>query len=155
VQIDLPPAPPAETAEDLLRRLRTLIAEGRVSLAIDPRRLNHMDSPVVVEADTNIWLYGLLAASAVFWWAGGMPAGLGALAISIGIYATAGRRYVRRRIERRVHAVALYDVAAWRKLWRFGGVALSAGQGPAARSCAAPAGNWMAFVREMTGPTAP
>jgi hypothetical protein len=128
-----------------------LVADGSVEIAIDLRRLNHMDSPVVVEADSNIWLYGLLAASATVWWMGGMPVGLGALAVSAAVYATAGRRYVQRRIERRIRAVALYDVTAWRKLWRFGGIALSARQGASVRRCAAPADNWMAFVRDITG----
>jgi hypothetical protein len=154
VQTDPSSAPPEETAEDLLRRLRTLVGDGGVEIAIDPRRLNHMDSPVVVEADSNIWLYGLLAASGVVWWMAGMTVGLGAFATSVALYATAGRRYVRQRIERRVHAVVLYDVTAWRRLWRFGGIALSARQGTSVRRCAAPADNWMAFVRDITSSTA-
>jgi hypothetical protein len=135
------------TAEDLFRDLRRLLALGRVRLELDVARLEHIDSPVVVEADSNIWVYTLLAiCAAVFWRAGPWP-GVAAIIASLALYLTAGRRYVRRRLIRRVHERALGDGESWRRLWRFGGVTLVA---EGAGRCVAPEGNWMALVRILT-----
>jgi hypothetical protein len=128
---------------ELLRTLRAGVDEGRVRLEFDHRRLDHMDSPVAVQADSNIWIYAGILVTAAVWWRLGTRAGLAAAALSLLLYLAAGRRYVRRRVERRVREVALQDTAVWRKLWRFGGIALAAD----GERCAAPDGNWMEFVR--------
>src|SRR6185312_14293064 len=45
---------PAEaTPVDLLRALRGLVESGALRLELDLKRLDHMDSPVGVEADSN------------------------------------------------------------------------------------------------------
>jgi hypothetical protein len=134
------------SAGELLRALRRLHAEGRVALTTDAGRLKDIDSPVVVEADTNIWLYAGMAAALGAWGRWGGTAALGAAALGAAAYATLGRRYVRRRLERRVREEALLDLERWRKLWRFGGVSLSA---PGLPDCRAPEGNWMEFVRRL------
>jgi hypothetical protein len=134
------------SAVDLLRALRRLLGEGRVALVTDAGRLADMDSPVVVEADTNIWIYAAVAVALGAWGRWGGPAALGAAALGTLVYATLGRRYVRRRLERRVREEALMDLERWRKLWRFGGVSLSA---PGLPDCRAPEGNWMDFVRRL------
>jgi hypothetical protein len=132
------------SAEDLFRDLRLLVARGALRLELDFARLDHIDSPVAVEADSNIWVYvSIVVCAAIFWRAGTWP-GVAAVAISLALYLTLGRRYVRRRLARRVHERALADGEVWRRLWRFGGVALIDDEGG---RCAAPDGNWMALVR--------
>ncbi len=138
------------SAEDLFRELRRLIARGTLRLELDIARLNHIDSPVVVEADSNAWVYGLLAVCAMIFWRTGPWPGVAAVAASLALYFTAGRRYVRRRLIRRVHERALGDGEVWRRLWRFGGVTLvEQGVEQGAERCAAPDGNWMALVRRL------
>lgn len=134
------------SAEDLFRELRRLIECGKLRLELDLARLDHIDSPVAVEADSNIWVYGLIVVCAVAFWLGGTVPGVAAIAVSLVLYFTVARAYVRRRLTRRVHERALGDGEAWRRLWRFGGVTLV---DEGAARCAAPEGNWMALVRGL------
>ncbi|HEV2546238.1 MAG TPA: hypothetical protein VGU20_02785 [Stellaceae bacterium] len=134
---------PPEAAE-LLAALRRLAGERKIAIEVDPRRLNHIDSPVASEADGNIWVYGGVGIAALLlWWKGPVPA-VAVLAVGALLYLTLGRAYVHRRIERRVHEKALNDLAIWRKLWRFPGLRLKAA---GMTECISPDGNWMAFVR--------
>src|SRR6185312_11375864 len=57
-----------ESAGELLAALRRGVAEGRVELGVEPRRLNHIDSPVAFEADGNIWAYSALFIAGVLGW---------------------------------------------------------------------------------------
>jgi hypothetical protein len=134
------------SVEDLFRELRRLVARGTLRLELDLARLDHIDSPVAVEADSNIWVYGLIVVCTVVFWQEGTLPGVAAIAVSLILYLTAGRRYVRRRLIRRVHERALGDGEVWRRLWRFGGVTLVV---EGAERCAAPHGNWMALVRRL------
>jgi hypothetical protein len=139
------------SADELFRELRALLAQGRLRLELDLARLDHIDSPVAVEADSNIWVYGAIAVCAVAFWQGGTYPGLAAIAVGLALYFTAARRYVRRRLIRRVHERALGDGEIWRRLWGFGGVTLveaGSGEGSSSR-CVAPQGNWMALVRRL------
>jgi hypothetical protein len=133
------------TDEQLLSKLRAFRQAGRLALELDHRRLAHIDSPVAVEAESTRFVYGGLALSAAAWWFLGTEAGLAVAALSLAAYLTLGKADVRRRTARRVEERALGDIALWRRLWRFGGVVLAAGD----RRCAAPDGNWMQFVREL------
>lgn len=139
-----------ETAGELLAVLRRRISEGAVELRVEPKRLNHIDSPVVVEADGNIWVYAALFVAALLWWRWGMASGVAALALGVVVYLTLGRAYVNRRIERRVRRDALGDLDKWRKLWRFSGLTLVAKDRREPASCASPDGNWMAFIRSLS-----
>lgn len=139
-----------ETAEELLRALNRLHAEGKVQIRTEPRILNHIDSPVAVEADGNIWVYGLIVVVLLVWWRGGATPALVATAVAILVYFTLGRAYVHRRLDRRVRELALQDIGCWRKVWRMGGVTLLAASGVPAE-CRAPEGNWLAFVRDAVG----
>src|SRR5437899_4502449 len=134
------------SADDLFRDLRRLIERGELRLELDIERLDHIDSPVAVEADSNIWVYGLIVVCAVAFWQGGTRPGMAAIAISLVLYFTVARAYVRRRLRRRVHERALGDGELWRRLWRFGGVTLV---GARDVRCAAPEANWMALVRSL------
>jgi hypothetical protein len=115
-----------------------------------------MDSPVAVEADSNIWVYGSIVVCAIIFWQGGIFPGIAAIAVSLALYFTVARRYVHRRLIRRVHERALGDSEIWRRLWRFGGVTLvtDGGSGDEDGRCAAPHGNWMALVRRLAADSA-
>jgi hypothetical protein len=140
------------STDELFRELRALLARGKLRLELDLARLDHIDSPVAVEADSNIWVYGAIAVCAAAFWQGGTYPGIAAIAISLALYFTVARRYVRRRLVRRVHERALGDGEIWRRLWRFGGIALvAASAGGAEDRCVAPQGNWMALVRRLAG----
>ena len=144
-----PPASPApETAAELLGRLRGLHGEGRVAVDLDMKRLMHIDSPVAYEADSNQWVYGLLALTSALWYLLGYKVGLATAAASLTLYLSLGKMIVRRRIAGRVRGKAMDDEAHWRKLWDFGGVTLRETADSEAR-CVAPADNWMEFVRRF------
>jgi hypothetical protein len=146
---DLSEAPPE--AAELLAALRRLAGERKIDIEVDPRRLNHIDSPVASEADGNIWVYGAVGIAALLlWWKGPVPA-VAVLAVGALLYLTLGRAYIYRRIERRVREKALNDLEVWRKLWRFPGLRLKRMGTPGIADCASPEGNWMAFVRAAAG----
>lgn len=136
-----------ETADALLARLRRLDRDGRIEIVIDPRHLDHIDSPVASEADGNIWVYGLILLAVVVGGWKGVPAGLAVAAAGAVLYFTAGRAYKHRRIVRRVRESGLRSLETWRTLWRFPGLVLKAKDRPGLADCASPDGNWMGFVR--------
>jgi hypothetical protein len=146
------PAQPTtgQSAGELLAALRRGVAEGRVELRVQPKLLNHIDSPVAFEAEGNRWAYAALFVAAVLWWRWGMVPGLAALAVGVLVYLTFGRAYMYRRIERRVRGAALDDLDKWRKLWRFSGLTLTARDRQDLAPCASPDGNWMAFTRALS-----
>jgi len=142
---DLSETPPE--AGELLAALRRLTNERKVDIEVDPRRLNHIDSPVASEADGNIWVYGAVGIAALLlWWKGPVPA-VAVVAVGALLYFTLGRAYIHHRIEQRVREKALQDLELWRKLWRFPGLRLKAAGDPGVADCYSPEGNWMAFVR--------
>lgn len=150
VEADLRQSPaPLESASELLAALRRMQTDGKVELRIVPRELHHIDSPVTVEADGNIWAYAFLFAAALVWWEWGMAAGLATLGAGVVIYLSFGRAYVYRRIERRVREDALHDPEKWRKLWQFRGLTLVATARSDVAACTSPDGNWMAFTRDL------
>jgi len=140
-----------DEATEQLNQLKKLLAAGTISLKIDQKRLSHMDSPVVCDPDSTRWLYALAVAAGLIWWRAGMTYGLVAVAVAAIIYATLARTYVKRRLERRVQEKALSDPTIWKKLWRFGGVALIAKDAGGAAACTAPQDNWVAFVQRAAG----
>ena len=141
-----------ETAVALFRALRRLVAEGRIALRCDYRRLHHMDCPVGSEADSNLWAYAVLAAAVLALWRGGWWWALAVGAAGVALYFSLGLAHVRRRIRRRIDERALDSLELWQRLWRFGGIALVA----ASATCEAPQGNWMALVRqEIASPRSP
>jgi len=139
-------APSEETAEKLFAALNSLRADGKLSLRFDYKKLTHLDSPVGSEADGNIWAYGGLAVAIAAWWFRGWQVAIGVAVAGVLIYVTLGRWYMHRRIRRRVEEKALADLAHWRRLWKFGGIALVSSVG---EECVAPQGNWMALVRNL------
>ncbi len=141
---------------DLLEMLRSAEADGRVTIGLDPRKLDDVDSPISIQAESTRWIYGLMAAALFVWWLGGASAGIGAIAAGALIYATIGRRQVERNIRRRFYGHGIRDIGTWRKLWRLEGITLA---GPAARAgtkgapvCSSPDGNWQRFVLDHIAP---
>ena len=133
------------TDAELLASLRELVEAGEVRLALDVARLNQMDSSVAVQAESTRWFAAMAAVIlASGWFFGWMSAG-GALLVSVAIWFAVVRPSVARRIRARVETQALAEVEIWRKLWKRGGVTL---EPRASAPCAAPADNWMQFVRE-------
>jgi hypothetical protein len=145
----VPPVDRLESAVDLLAALRRLAAARQIEIRVEPKSLNHIDSPVAFEADGNRWAYAFLLVAAFALWAWGWVAGGLALALGVSVYLTLGRAYVYRRIEQRVRQDALNDLEKWRKVWRFSGLTLIATNSTALGTCASPDGNWMGFVRAM------
>ena len=138
-------AAPVESEREMLTRLDQLVQAGTLRLTVDRSKLSHMDFPLGLEADGNIWVYGMMAATAVIWWRLGSWAGLAAAIVSFLAYQTLGKAYVARRLDRRIRDKALKDVDSWRALWRFGGVILTPATG--GPPCQGPAGSWIGLVR--------
>ena len=142
---------PSSTAADreddraALRRLARACRSGAVEIRADFKRLQHVHSPVLSQADGNQWLLGLAAALGALWWTLGWGWALGGLPAAVALYATLGRRAVRTRLMRRVER-RLDDPESWGKLWNFGGVTLI--DPLSGRSCVAPEGDW----RSIAGP---
>lgn len=139
-----------ETAETLLANLRRLCEDKRIAIGLDAKRLMHMDSPVHFEAESNRWVYGFLAITALVWWQLGWKPGAAVAVLSVIFYLTVAKAFLHRQIDRRVREQVLADIVRWRKLWNFGGVILTGTGGTAeGSSCKAPRGNWMEFVRRF------
>lgn len=131
---------------DLFQILNQAIAAGRVSVRLDYKRLNHQDSPLCVEADSNRWIYGIMAATLVAgfllaWWAGAA-----ALMLGVALYWGVGRSWVRRRMDSRFEGRILDDIALFKKLWRINGVTLALTSRPVL--CHSPGGDWRRFVMQ-------
>ena len=130
----------------LLKRIARACRGGTVAIEADPRRLAHIHSPVLSQADGNQWLYSLIAVGAALWWALDWRwAAIAALAW-LAAYLAVGRRRLARRLMLRIER-RLDDPAAWNALWSFGGIALADRE--TGRRCAAPEEDWRGFARSV------
>ena len=129
---------------DLLALLKEAIAVGRVTVGLDYRRLNHVDSPICVEADSNRWIYGIMAATLGAGFGIAWHVGLAAMALGVVLYFALGRGWIRRRMAARFHGAVLDDITAFKKLWRLHGVTLASAF--RATLCRSPNGDWRRFV---------
>ncbi len=142
---------------DLLEMLRAAAADGRVTIGLDPRKLDDVDSPISIQAESTRWIYGLMAAAIGVWWLGGAYAGIGAIAAGALIYATIARRQVEQNIRRRFHRRGIGDIVTWRKLWRLEGITLACNLRAGVKGapvCSSPDGNWQRFVLDHIAPGA-
>ena len=114
----------------------------------DFKRLQHIHSPVLSQADGNQLLLGNAAALGALCWAAGWIWLLAALPIAAAAYVTLGRRMVRRRLMHRVDR-RLDDPAAWQKLWNFGGITLI--DRNSGTTCVAPDGDWRSLAGWRSG----
>ena len=102
------------TDTELLAALREMIARGDVRLELDAAKLDHMDSPVSVQADSTRWFALLFVACGGAFWFGGWIGGIAALAASIALWFAWVRPGTHRRIRARVRGVAMDDTLVWR-----------------------------------------
>lgn len=130
----------------LLKRLARACRTGAVAIETDMKRLQHIHSPVLSQADGNQWFIAVAALVGGLWWWRDWPWAAAALALGVAVYATVGRRDIRRRLMRRVND-RLDDPLAWSKLWEFGGVALR--EAATGLRCSAPEEDWRSFVRSI------
>ena len=136
---------PVETERDLLARLERMVESGALTLTVDRTKLSSLDFPLASEVDGNIWVYAMAAVSAVLWWRVGMWYGIAAGVTSLILYQTLGKRYIARRLDRRIRERGLKEMDTWRALWRFGGVILTPADG--GPPCQGPQGSWFALAR--------
>jgi hypothetical protein len=139
------PAPGDDRA--LLKQLARACRGGTVAIEADPKRLRHIHSPVLSQAEGNQWLFSFLAVAAALWWSLDWRWAVAAGAVWLAAYLTAGRRTLGRRLMMRIDR-RLDDPAAWNKLWSFGGVTLR--DEASGTRCAAPDEDWRGFARLLT-----
>lgn len=138
---------------DYLRLLREAIAAGLIKPALDLGKLEHVDSPISVQADSNRWIYSLIVIVSAAAWFGGLWWGIGAATAGAVGWFTIGKRWHRQRMERRFYDLSLQQTEEWKKLWRMPGVTLIDTRSDA--ECASPSGNWRVFVGNAANPPAP
>jgi hypothetical protein len=137
---------------DYLKLLRGAIDAGVIKASLDLKQLEHIDSPISVQADSNRWIYGLMVVIAGAAWFGGVWWAVGAATAGAAAWFVIGRPWHRRRMEQRFHQSALHNLEQWKKLWRMPGVVLT--NAATGAECASPAGNWRAFVGAATAEAA-
>jgi hypothetical protein len=108
------------------------------------KRLQHIHSPVLSQADGNQWLLAMAALLGGLWWMADWRWAVAAVPLCAAIYVTLGHRAIRRRLMNRVD-LRLDDPSSWCKLWEFGGLVLR--EQRSGRRCAAPEEDWRDFVR--------
>lgn len=129
---------------DYLRQLRETIAAGGIKPALSLDKLEHVDSPISVQADSNRWIYSLIVIVSAAAWFGGLWWAIGAATAGAAGWFGIGRRWHRQRMERRFYDLSLQQIELWKKLWRMPGVTLIDTRSGA--ECASPSGNWRVFV---------
>lgn len=138
---------------DYLRQLRETIAAGGIKPALSFSKLEHIDSPISVQADSGRWVYSLIVFGGAAAWFGGMWWGLGAAAAGAAAWFSIGKRWHRQRMEQRFYNRSLQQTEEWKKLWRMPGVTLIDTRSGA--ECASPSGNWRVFVGAAVNPSTP
>ena len=129
---------------DYLRLIREAVLAGHIKPALDFAKLEHVDSPISVQADSNRWIYGLIVIVSAAAWFGGLWWGIGVAAAGATGWFSIGKRWHRQRMERRFYDLSLQHSEEWKKLWRMPGVTLTDTRTGA--ECVSPAGNWRGFV---------
>jgi hypothetical protein len=152
VEHEVRSAPAPEDDRARLKRLARAVRSGGVAIETDPKRLQHVHSPVLSQADGNQWLLAGIAAMAGLWWAFGWVWAAAAAPLWAVLYRTLGRRIIRRRLMQRIDR-RLDDPVAWNKLWNFGGVGLH--EPSSGRRCSSPAEDWRNFARDLPAETEP
>lgn len=131
---------------DYLAALRRDIEAGAVRAELDFGKLDHIDSPLVVEAEKTRWLYVFLVACLAIGWFVAWQAGVAAAATCALLYATVVRRLLRTKMRRRFTETVLFDLDKFRKLWRLSGIVLVDDRTGA--RVESPGGNWIRFMMD-------
>jgi hypothetical protein len=136
--------------KDYLAALRQAYDDGRLQVELDYGKLDHLDSPINVQAEKAWWIFGGLFGGIGLGYFFDWHYGVGFAAVIAALYVTLGKRIINRRMRARLRSMALEDIAVWRKLWRIRGVTLAVGEA----RCVAPDGNWVRFaMSQVTGET--
>jgi hypothetical protein len=132
---------------DLLKALSSAIDDGRVYAALELKRLDTMDSPISVQADSGRFIYGGMGGIGAAFFLGDWIWAAGTLVLGTATYFAFGRPWIRRRMEARFYDEALADTERFKKLWNLRGVTLRYGMVGA--TCASPDGDWRRFVLDQ------
>jgi hypothetical protein len=136
---------------DYLRLLRDALQSGAVTVSLDFGKLEHIDSPISVQADSNRWIYSLIVIVSAAAWLGGVWWAVGAASAGATAWFAVGKRWHRRRMEQRFHQVTVHNLEDWKKLWRMPGIVLT--EAKTGNQSQSPSGNWRALVAAaMTDP---
>ncbi|HEY4134036.1 MAG TPA: hypothetical protein VGO34_02370 [Alphaproteobacteria bacterium] len=127
---------------DYLAALRDALDGGRLRAELDYGKLDHVDSPLLVEAEKTWWIYGGLFGAIALGLLTDWRYGAGFAAVVVLLYVCVGRRIINRRMRERFRAQAMEDVVVWRKLWRLKGVTLVLGDA----RCQSPGDSWVRFA---------
>lgn len=134
--------------KDYLAALRTAFDEGRLTIDMEYGKLDHLDSPVNVQAEKAWWPLGGLFGSLALGWFFDWHYGVAFAAVIAILYYSVGRRIIGSRMRVRLRKEIMEDMLLWRKQWRLKGIALVIGDD----RCASPDGNWIRFaMKHLTG----
>jgi hypothetical protein len=136
--------------KDYLVALRQAVDDGRVQIEMIFSKLDHIDSPVFVQAEKVWWVYAAMFGGIALGWFVEWHAGVAFAVAVFALYFLVGRRIILGRIRKRLRSLIMEDVVLWRKQWRLKGVILVAGDA----RCESPDGSWIRFVTaHVTGET--
>lgn len=136
--------------EELLHQsLRAAIITKRVVIRTDGLHLSRPDSPVYHAWDQLGPLMALMLLAMTVMLFYGIAIGLGAMTVAILVYIFGARAWVSLRVQRRVEDLGLRNAAAWKIVWKYGGVALVRTDPLGVVPCIAPTGDWRAFMRRL------
>lgn len=137
--------------KDYLAALRQAMDDGRLQIELTFAKLDHVDSPVNVQAEKLWWVYGALFGGVALGWFVEWHAGVAFAVVVAATYFFVGRRLILGRMRRRLRDHIMEDMALWRKQWRLPGLALMVGEA----RCESPDGSWIRFaMAHITGETA-
>lgn len=131
-------------SSDYLTALRRAIDDGSVRAELDYGKLDHVDSPIVVQAEKTRWIYAIMALALAAGWFLGWGIGVAVALAGVLLYVVLGRRLIRKAMRQRFDRLALHDINQFRRLWRLPGVVLIRAQDGA--RCESPGGNWVRFM---------
>lgn len=136
--------------KDYLAALRQALDDGRLKIEMAFSKLDHVDSPVFVQAEKVWWVYAALFGGVALGWFVEWHIGV-AFAVSVfALYFIVGRRIILARMQTRMRKQIMEDIALWRKQWRLKGLTLVVGEA----RCESPDGSWIRFaMANITGET--
>jgi len=128
--------------KDYLAALRQALDDGRLQIELVFSNLDHVDSPVFVQAEKVWWVYVALFGGLALGWFVEWHAGVAFAVAVFALYFLVGRRMILARIHKRLRSLIMKDIVLWRKQWRLKGLVLVA---DGAR-CESPNDSWIRFA---------
>ena len=128
--------------KDYLAALCQAVDDGYLQIEMVFSNLDHVDSPVFVQAEKSWWIYVALFGGLALGWFVEWHAGVAFAVAVFALYFLVGRRIILARIHRRMRSLIMKDIVLWRKQWRLKGLVLVA---DGAR-CESPNDSWIRFA---------